>query len=415
MSSNEPLDRYLRVRRRSLALCAPLEREDYTLQSMPDASPALWHLAHTTWFFETFVVAPSGVRYEKPPEVFRHLFNSYYNGVGDAYARDRRGLITRPTVPEVIAYREHIDDAVASLLTSPDADASLGALVLLGTHHEEQHQELLLTDLLHAWSFSPVAPAYTDEARSMEPARPQRWREVDEAIVVIGHRGDEGFCFDNEGPAHRALVPAHAMADRLVTNGEYAAFVADDGYRRPELWLSEGWATVQREQWQHPLYWRRAGSDWRRFGLDGEHALDVGAPVTQLSYFEADAYARWAGARLPTEFEWERHASAEWDAAGDAHCWEGAHGVPKPASEQDAQWCGAAWEWTSSSYAAYPGYRPVEGTLGEYNGKFMCNQYVLRGGSCATPRDHVRATYRNFFPTDARWQFAGLRLCRDLR
>jgi ergothioneine biosynthesis protein EgtB len=414
MSSNKPLDRFLRVRRRTAALCEPLEREDYTLQSMPDASPALWHLAHTTWFFETFVVAPSGIAYERPPAVFRHLFNSYYNGVGDVYPRERRGLITRPTVSDVLEYRARIDEAVATLLAS-DADPAIGELVILGTHHEEQHQELLLTDLLHAWSFSPVRPRYTDRMRSMVTARPVAWLETDEAIATIGHRPEAGFAFDNEGPVHRVLHPAHAIADRLVTNGEFATFIADDGYRRPELWLSEGWATVQREQWAHPLYWRATEDGWRRFGLDGEHALDEGAPVTQLSYFEADAYARWAGARLPTEFEWEAHAARRWSDQDGRHCIEGSSGVPQPAGVDDPQWCGAAWEWTSSSYGAYPGYRPAEGALGEYNGKFMCNQYVLRGGSCVTSRDHVRATYRNFFPTDARWQFSGLRLCRDLR
>lgn len=410
----DALTRYRRVRARTTSLCEPLEIEDYTLQSMPDASPALWHLAHTTWFFETFVLKPAGVRYDAPDAAFHHLFNSYYNGVGTPYARARRGLIVRPTVREVRAYRTAIDEAVERLLEARPGDAELAALVILGTHHEEQHQELLLTDLLHAWSFSPLAPAYRATPRSTAVARDVRWIEHDEEVVEIGHRSGD-FAYDNEGPAHRVLVPAHAIADRLVTNGEYLGFIEAGGYDAPELWLSEGWAIVCAEQWRHPLYWQRDDAGWHRFGLDGRGPLDLAAPVSQLSYFEADAYARWAGARLPTEFEWEAHARQRGGPPAAEHHLDASPLRPSPAGTDDEQWFGHAWEWTSSSYAPYPGFLPAEGAIGEYNGKFMCNQYVLRGGSCCTPADHIRPTYRNFFPTHARWQFSGLRLCRDLQ
>jgi ergothioneine biosynthesis protein EgtB len=401
--------RFRRIRRRTMELCADLSAEDLLLQSMPDASPGKWHLAHTTWFFEQFVLGRDQAYRPRDP-AWNYLFNSYYQSVGPMHARPRRGMLSRPSLEEVHGYRHAIDDAVSLLLERED-DAELAALVELGLQHEQQHQELLLTDIKHAFWCNPLQPAY--RAPIALPAEsavvPLRFVEGREGIVEIGHRG-EGFAFDNETPCHRVLLHPHALANRLVTNAEYLAFVREGGYREPGLWLSDGWAIVQREGWQHPIYWQDDLAS--EFTLAGVRALDPHEPACHLSYYEAEAFARWAGARLPTEAEWE---SAAQGGAIEGNLQDAGRYQPRPASAGDGllQMYGDVWEWTSSPYVSYPGFRPLPGALGEYNGKFMSGQQVLRGGSCATPRDHLRASYRNFFPPHARWQFAGLRLGQD--
>lgn len=403
--------RYRTVRALSEALVAPLSDADATLQSMPDASPAKWHLAHTTWFFETFVLRDHVAGYALHDARFPFLFNSYYEAEGRRHARDRRGMISRPSLGEVLAYRAHVDTALVAAL--PRLPAAARDLVALGCHHEEQHQELLVTDILHLFSENPIEPALWPAARKVPVAMPAEtgWLERAEAIVEIGHAG-EGFAFDCEGPRHRVLIGAHAIADRTVTNREWAAFIADGGYRDPRLWLSDGWAWVQREGIAAPLYWEEREGTWTRFGLDGRRPVDPAAPVTHISFFEADAYATWAGARLPTEFEWEA-AAATHDPAGGNQLDAAGLVEPRPAIEAPA-FFGDVWQWTGSAYRPYPGFAPVEGAVGEYNGKFMSGQFVLRGGSCATPRGHARATYRNFFYPHQRWQFTGVRLAKDL-
>jgi ergothioneine biosynthesis protein EgtB len=399
------LRRYRAVRARTQALAAPLSAEDCALQSMPDASPVKWHLAHTTWFFETFVVAPTLAGYAAFDPAYRVLFNSYYQAVGAQHPRPERGLLSRPSLDDVLAYRAHVDEAIAACFEH-GIDASLDARIELGINHEEQHQELILTDVLHLLSRNPLQPSY--EARE-QPACERselRWIRYRSGVANIGHLGN-AFAFDNESPRHRVWVEAFELASRPVTNGEYAAFIADGGYRRPELWLAIGWDLVQSEGWQAPLYWRRSGDDWQAFTLEGLRALDGHASVEHLSYFEADAYAHWAGARLPTEFEWEAVAARGREAAA-IDAWS-----PAARAGGSSLRHGDVWEWTSSAYAPYPGYRAAPGALGEYNGKFMCGQYVLRGGSHASPPGHVRITYRNFFPPHARWQFTGVRLARD--
>ena len=411
----EPLDapaqhrlrRYRDVRARTEALVAPLSAEDCALQSMPDASPAKWHLAHTAWFFETFVVASRIGGYRPFDPAFKVLFNSYYQGVGDQHPRPERGFLSRPSLDAVLAYRAHVDQAMRECLERARSDAALASLIELGLNHEEQHQELILTDILHLLSRNPVRPAY-DSAWSCasHPPTEMRWLRYRAGIANIGHAGD-GFAFDNEAPRHRVWLEPFELASRPVTNAEYAAFIDDGGYRRAELWLSLGFDTVVAHEWNAPLYWERHGERWRTLTLSGVADVDPHAPVTHVSFFEADAYARWAGARLPTEFEWEAIAAR----AGDA-CATNTRQTSNASGEPPLQH-GDVWEWTSSSYAPYPGFRPAAGAVGEYNGKFMCNQYVLRGGSSATPRGHSRVTYRNFFAPHARWQFSGVRLARD--
>jgi ergothioneine biosynthesis protein EgtB len=392
------LERLLGVRAETMRRTAALSAEDQCVQSMPDASPAKWHLAHTSWFFEAVVLAPHAPGYEPFDPRFAHLFNSYYESLGPRHPRPQRGLLTRPSLEAVHAFRAHVDAALARFVTAADADTwgAAAPLLELGLHHEQQHQELIVTDILHAFWSNPLLPAYDGVLPCDVAAAPLRWLERGERIVEVGHDG-AAFAFDNEAPRHRVLVPAHGLADRLVTCGEYLRFVEDGGYRAASLWLSDGWAAVQANGWSAPLYWmapddpRAPSGQWQVFGPGGVRPLAPHAPVSQLSFYEAAAYAQWAGARLPTEFEWEA-------AHGDSAI---------------RQMSGHVWQWTRSSYHPYPGFRPLAGAVGEYNGKFMVGQLVLRGGSLATPAGHARPTYRNFFPPAARWQFSGLRLAKD--
>ncbi|WP_430390736.1 ergothioneine biosynthesis protein EgtB [Dyella sp. 20L07] len=401
--------RFRHIRTRSVALCAPLSTEDMMVQSMPDASPAKWHLAHTTWFFEQFVLEREA-GYRSPHPEWHYLFNSYYQSVGPMHARPQRGLLSRPTVAQIIEYREHVDDAMTERLQRGVSAAAL-AVIELGLQHEQQHQELLLTDIKHAFASNPLLPAYTSRLAShVETGSvPLEFISGIDGIVTMGHDGSS-FAFDNESPRHRALLTPHALANRLVTNAEYAAFVHDGGYREPSLWLSDGWDTVCRERWQRPLYWQEDLAS--EFTLAGVQPIDPHAPVSHVSYFEADAFARWAGARLPSEAEWES-ATAALPVQGNLLDEQAFH--PRAATHGPGllQMFGDVWEWTASPYVSYPGFKPLAGALGEYNGKFMCGQWVLRGGSCATPREHIRVSYRNFFPPHARWQFMGIRLGQD--
>jgi ergothioneine biosynthesis protein EgtB len=378
------------VRAETERRAAPLSPEDQVVQSMPDASPIKWHRAHTTWFFEQFVVAPHVPSYRAHDPHFGFLFNSYYVAAGPRHTRANRGLVTRPDAAAVTRYRDHVDAALGNLLAdvSPAAFGRIAPLIEIGLHHEQQHQELMLTDILHAFSENPTAPVYDSDWRWPQCAAPRNdWCELPEGIHTVGHQG-QGFCFDNETPAHRALVGPVRLARNLVTNGEWLAFMRDKGYARPELWLSDGWATVATEAWSAPGNWREIGGKWHVFTLNGLSPVNEEFPVSHVSYYEADAFARWAGKHLPSEFEWEVAARA-----GEL---EDAFGV--------------VWQWTRSAYAPYPAYRPAAGALGEYNGKFMVNQMVLRGSSVATPPGHGRVSYRNFFYPTARWQFTGLRL-----
>lgn len=408
--------RYDAVRAQTEALCASLEVEDCVVSSMPDVSPTKWHLAHTSWFFETFVLAEHDAAYRSPDPRYAYLFNSYYVQAGERHCRAQRGLVTRPTVAEVFAYRAHVDDAMRRLLArlADDASHPAAGLIELGLHHEQQHQELLLTDIKHVLWTNPLRPAYRAAVCAPRAeAGPIGWLAFDGGIRPIGHRGG-GFAFDNEAPRHRVFLEPYRLASRLVTNAEYVAFVEDDGYRRPELWLSAGLAAAQDRHWEAPLYWERdADGRWTEFTLGGTRPLSGAAladPVAHVSYFEADAFARWAGCRLPTEFEWEAAARSR-PVEGrfvEAECFHPTPAVGRAAALE--QLYGDVWQWTQSSYVGYPNYRPASGAIGEYNGKWMADQWVLRGASCATPRSHARLTYRNFFPSDARWQFSGIRL-----
>lgn len=405
------IGRYRRVRQATLAWCDTLAPEDTVVQSMPDASPVKWHLAHTTWFFEQFLLARQAGYVPLHPQ-WRYLFNSYYQSVGPMHARAQRGLLSRPTLAEVVDYRARVDERMEGLLAGWDGDTELESLIELGLNHEQQHQELLLTDIKHLFSLNPLQPVFRERAIAapVTEALPLRFLRGREGIAQIGHAG-ESFAFDNESPRHRVLLHAHSIANRAITNVEYRAFIEDGGYDNPMLWLSDGWDIVQREHWSRPLYWSEDLQG--EFTLAGVQALDPHAPVCHVSFYEADAFARWAGARLPLESEWES-AAADRPIEGNFADGGALHPLPAPAGcDEPLQLFGDVWEWTSSPYVAYPGFKPAGGAIGEYNGKFMCGQWVLRGGSCATPRGHVRASYRNFFPPAARWQFSGIRLAQD--
>jgi len=399
--------RFTEIRNTSLRITEGLTAEDQMVQSMPDASPTKWHLAHTTWFFDTFILQPYGDGYQPFDPRFRNLFNSYYKQLGSHPFRGARGLMSRPTLPQVHAYRTHVDHALLGLLEH--ADAEVLALVELGLNHEQQHQELMLTDIKHALWSNPLRPELSPETADISNPSAMNWMEVEGGIHLIGHQGS-GFAFDNESPQHAILLQPFRIASRDVTNAEYLGFIEDGGYRRPELWLSEGWDTVSAQGWNAPLYWEQREDEWWQFVHRGMRRVNPAEPVCHISYYEADAYARWSGARLPSEQEWEV-AAVRMSSSGtflEDGVWH-----PQPASgESNQQMFGDVWQWTASPYVAYPGFRPAEGLIGEYNGKFMCNQWVLRGGSCVTPRSHIRPTYRNFFPAHARWQFSGLRLAR---
>jgi ergothioneine biosynthesis protein EgtB len=419
--------RYAQVRAQSLTLAAPLSEADAQVQSMPDVSPTKWHLAHVTWFFETFILERHERAFKPFHPHYRVLFNSYYNQVGQQHPRPQRGLVSRPSLAEVKAYRAQVDQRMAALLARTH-DPAVDALVELGLQHEQQHQELLLTDIKHVLSCNPLAPVYR-ASWPLAPVAPlpMAWIEQESGLIEVGHDGN-GFAFDNETPRHAVHLRPHALGNRLITHGEWSEFVADGGYTEPRWWLSAGWEWVRSQGVLAPLYWQRdERGHWLSFTLHGLVPIDPHTPITHVSYFEADAFARWAGAqreawrgaRLPTEAEWECAARAlpatAW-AGGNFVESQALHPMPVARANPNAlvQMAGDVWEWTSSSYAPYPGFKAWDGEVGEYNGKFMVNQYVLRGGSCATPRAHVRATYRNFFPSDARWQFSGVRLARDV-
>lgn len=405
--------RYRRVRAASEALCWPLEIEDYCIQTMPDVSPPKWHLAHVSWFFENFVLQPFLPGYTVFHPDYAYLFNSYYQTVGKFYPRPARGLLARPTVEQVFAYRAHVDAAMQCLLSRPPADCreEIERRVELGLHHEQQHQELLVTDIKHIFASNPLRPVYHRQAVLQRSAALLEWQTFTAGIYEVGHTGD-GFGFDNEFPRHKVFLDGFQLASRPVSNADYLVFVETGGYQRSELWLSEGWQQVCTNAWQAPLYWEPTETGWRHMTLAGWTPLDPDAPVCHLSYFEADAYARWRGKRLPYEAEWEV-AAATLPVRGNFV----ASGCLQPAACAESglvQMFGDVWEWTQSAYAAYPGFQPLGGSLGEYNGKFMCSQMVLRGGSCATPVEHMRASYRNFFHPHDRWQFSGVRLAEDI-
>lgn len=406
------VERYQSVRSFSETICRPLATEDYVVQSMEDVSPPKWNLAHTSWFFEAFLLKPFLEGYREYHPQFGFLFNSYYEAIGERHPRPRRGLLSRPTVEQVYSYRAHVDAAMRELLESANEQTAerIEPLVELGLNHEQQHQELMLTDLKHILSLNSPRPVYTErECAASGAPQPLDWVEHRGGVVEIGFHG-EGFSFDIEGPRHETLLQPYRLASRPITNREFLEFIEDGGYRRPELWLSEGWTAVQENDWQSPLYWEGADGRWTTFTLAGMQPLRDDEPVCHVSFFEADAYAAWAGKSLPTEFEWEA-AAAEHPVEGVFADSRRFH--PAPASSGGApprQLFGDVWEWTENQYRPYPGFRAAPGAVGEYNGKFMSNQFVLRGGSCATPVGHVRASYRNFFPARARWQFSGIRL-----
>ena len=410
-------ERFEAIRRETEALTANLTPEDQSIQSMPDVSPTKWHLGHATWFFETFLLARFDPDYRVFDPAFGYLFNSYYEAVGPRHPRPQRGLLSRPTVDIVMAYRDHVGSAMARLIervAEPEWSA-IATLLELGIHHEQQHQELILMDIKHVFSLNPLLPAYqVPQLQVQATEHPLNWVEFDGGLKEIGHSAS-GFAFDNESPRHKIWLDPFRLASRPATCGEYLGFIEDAGYRRPEFWLSDGWATVREQCWEAPLYWLREGGEWSVFTLSGRRRLNPAEPVCHLSFYEADAFARWAGKRLPTEAEWETAAE---DVPIRGNFADRGHFHPCADASSDAtsqlrQMYGDVWEWTASPYIAYPRFRPAGGAVGEYNGKFMCNQVVLRGGSAITPAGHIRATYRNFFPPSARWAFAGLRLAED--
>jgi ergothioneine biosynthesis protein EgtB len=397
---------YDAVRKLTEQLAEPLSPEDQTVQSMPDVSPTKWHRAHTTWFFETFLLEPSLPGYRHFDDNYRFLFNSYYEAVGPRHSRNERGLLTRPGAKEIGDYRHHVDDAMRVLMDR--GDEAVAALLTLGLNHEQQHQELIVMDIKHVLSMNPTQPHY-GKARwwdqPIDRSKAGTWTAYEGGVVAVGHEGD-GFCFDNETPRHDALLPPFEISESLVSCGDWKAFMGDGGYERPEFWMSDGWARVQAENWDAPLYWWKEGDEWLTFTMGGPLAVRDDEPVVHVSWYEADAFARWSGARLPTEFEWEHAAPKKVPARSglDLKCLH-------PTVDE---WYGSVWQWTASPYSPYPGFHPAEGAVGEYNGKFMVNQEVLKGSCCATPRGHARPTYRNFFGPHCRWAFSGLRLARDL-
>lgn len=407
--ANTVAGRFANIREMSMRITKPYSSEDQMLQSMPDASPAKWHLAHTTWFFETFILIPHGPHYRPFDQTFQYIFNSYYKQLGEHPYRGARGLMSRPSLDQVHAYRRHVDGAMGELLGHANDDVL--ELAEIGTNHEQQHQELILTDIKHGLWSGPARPDVAPKPQTISRLAKLSWADFEGGIQWIGHEGP-GFSFDNEGPRHEVLLRPFRLASRAVTNAEYLEFMNDNGYRRPELWLSEGWDTLNAQGWSAPLYWQRHDDgSWWQFTLQGIKQVELAEPVCHISYFEADAYARWAGARLPLEAEWEIAATRQPSRGtlledGVLH--------PRPAAREEGfqQVFGDVWEWTASPYVGYPGFTTAAGAVGEYNGKFMCNQLVLRGGSCVTPATHIRASYRNFFPPHARWQFSGLRLAQ---
>ncbi|MGC8511726.1 MAG: ergothioneine biosynthesis protein EgtB [Acidimicrobiales bacterium] len=408
---------YGEVRSLTEKLAEPLSAEDQTVQSMPDVSPTKWHRGHTSWFFETFVLSESSPGYEEFQPGFSYLFNSYYQSVGPRYERARRGCVSRPGCADIARYRAHVDTQMSKALSAGYLDEAALDLVELGLHHEQQHQELLLMDIKHVLSLNPLAVCYQPWGPSRQLTQTMMsqagWFCHEGGVVRVGHDGD-GFAYDNEGPSHEVLLRPFKLADRLVTCAEWVAFIDDGGYRTPELWLAEGWDRLMSEGWEAPLYWDRNDGSWDVFSLGGRRSVDPAEPVCHVSYFEADAFATWAGARLPTEFEWEAVARRHLDAGGDVSGQLADPACVHPARQDAGEMFGGAWVWTSSAYLPYPGFRRARGAVGEYNGKFMVNQHVLRGGSVATPPGHVRASYRNFFPAYARWAFSGVRLAKDI-
>lgn len=410
------IKRFTTVRNTTTKLTDPLETEDYVVQAMDNTSPAKWHLAHVSWFFETFVLDKADRDYESLHPQYSYIFNSYYLQTGKPHDRSKRGLLSRPTVGEVFEYRDYVDKEILGFLEDATEDQleEYGPVIEIGIHHEQQHQELLLTDLKYMFAQNPLYPAYTSTPTPDHTSVPElNWIAFDAAVYKIGN-DEEEFTYDNEHPRHRIFLEAFELADRLTTNAEYMKFMQDGGYDRSELWLDDGWAAVNRKQWQAPLYWMQKDDTWYHYTLGGLREVNPAEPVTHISYYEAEAFARWAGARLPYEGEWETAAA---DLPAEGNFVEDGHFHPCPLHKENGhlkQMYGDVWEWTCSAYSPYPGYRPLPGALGEYNGKFMCGQYVLRGGSCATSETHIRRTYRNFFYPDARWQFNGIRLARTL-
>ncbi|HVO75414.1 MAG TPA: ergothioneine biosynthesis protein EgtB [Ignavibacteriaceae bacterium] len=410
------IQKYRKVRSFSIELCKPLVTEDYVIQSMPDVSPTKWHLAHTSWFFEAFVLRKSVPDYISLHPQYNFLFNSYYVLVGERWTRAMRGLLSRPTVSEVFKYRDYIDEKMVEFLENSGEEiyTSLAPVVEIGIHHEQQHQELILTDIKHVFSINPLTPVYFKKETEEKSEIPElNWISFKEGVHEIGFEG-RGFSYDNEGPKHKEYLESFLLSSRLITNGEYIEFIEDKAYQKPELWLSDGYAAAENEKWYGPLYWKKENGRWQNFTLNGKREVNPDEPLCHISYYEADAYARWAGARLPSEAEWEV-AADNISAGGNFADNKNFHPVPlKNPNGGLQQMYGDVWEWTRSSYSPYPGYKTLPGALGEYNGKFMSNQMVLRGGSCATSLSHIRKTYRNFFPPNARWQFMGIRLAKDI-
>jgi ergothioneine biosynthesis protein EgtB len=413
---NNIYEKFINTRNFSHLLCKPLETEDYCIQSMPDVSPSKWHLAHTSWFFEAFILKDAVQNYKSLHPRYNFLFNSYYVQIGERFTRSIRGLLSRPTVKEVYEYREYVNDMVKAFIYNSNEELfnKYAPVIEIGINHEQQHQELILTDIKHVFSVNPLHPVYTEKEMPAGIVTDPGWIEYDGGIVYIGHDGS-GFNYDNETPRHKKYLQPFALSARTVTNHEYMEFIEDEGYKRAELWLSDGFALAENDKWKSPLYWQKENNEWWNFTLHGYMKINPAEPVCHINYYEADAFARWKGCRLPREEEWEA-ASEGLPIEGNFADSLNFHPVPVAGSDEDGKlkyMFGNLWEWTMSPYTAYPGYKPLPGALGEYNGKFMNNQYVLRGGSCATPSNHIRNTYRNFFPPHSRWQFMGFRLAKD--